>query len=97
MNILNSVLVGYLGGSGLLSNAAITARGLVKAMRQAAQGEFHDAATTAVAALAAPSVLAFATTCSVVGEIFGEAYNLVGPTLEEAEDLPRPRLRKRAA
>jgi hypothetical protein len=81
LNLINTAIVGYLAGTGVISNAGIVGRGMVRAIRKAAEGRLTDAAVEAAAAVAAPTVLAFATTTSMVSDVIAAACDLVGPAL----------------
>ena len=83
INIVNSVLLAYLAGTGTVANASIVTRGLLRAVQRAAQGDFSAAGVEALAAVSAPTLLAYCTTAAMVTEVFDGAYELLAPTLQQ--------------
>ena len=86
VNVLGSVALAYLAGSGTLTNTAVVGRGLVRSVRRLAEGDFHGAGVEALASLAAPSLMSFAATAALVTDVVGGAYDLAAPALEAAGD-----------
>jgi hypothetical protein len=86
VNILGSVALAYLAGSGALTNTAVVGRGLVRSARKLAEGNLHEAGVEALAALAAPSLMSFGATAALVTDVVSGAYDLAAPALEAAGD-----------
>jgi hypothetical protein len=77
------------GGTGLLTNAALVGRGLVKAGRAAAGGDLRAAGVEALAALVAPAALTCSAVATLVTEVVGGAPELADDALDDAsEPLP---------
>jgi hypothetical protein len=97
VNILGSVALAYLAGSGTITNTSVVGRGLFRAIRSIAEGQFREAGVETLAALAAPSLMSYAATASLVMDVVDSAYQLAGPAIsEEGETAKAPR-RKLAA
>ena len=92
VGVLNSVLLAYLAGTGGVANASIVTRGLVRSVRKSIEGKYHEAAVEALAAIAAPSILAFATTRATVEDVIDGAFDLLGPALEDTRRMSMNRL-----
>jgi hypothetical protein len=84
---LTSSFVGYLAAAGLVTNAAVVGRGLIGSVRLAAQGRFSEAGVQALAAVAAPAVMAQAATVDLLAEVIDTARDLAGQTLDAALKL----------
>jgi hypothetical protein len=84
LNILGGVALAYAAGTGLLTNAALVGRGLVKAARAAAGGDLREAGVEALGALVAPAVLTYSAVATLVTEVVGGASDLAGDALEGA-------------
>jgi hypothetical protein len=65
-NILGSIALAYIAGSGTVTNTAVVGRGLFSAARKAVEGEHRHAAAEALGALAAPALMSYAATASLV-------------------------------
>ena len=76
------VLIGYLAAAGLATTVAVVGRGLVGSARLAAQGQFAEAGTQALAAVAAPAVMVQASALDLIGEVIDSARELSGQVLE---------------
>lgn len=83
-NIIGSVALAYLAGSGTTTNACVIGRGLFSAVRKAVAGEFRDAGVEAAAALVAPALMSYAASASLVMDVVDGARELIGNTLENA-------------
>ena len=94
-NILGSIALAYLAGSGTVTNTSVVGRGLVRAVRHVADGAFREAGIEAVAALAAPALMSYASTCSLVMDVVDGAFDLAQPAMDEGDI--QPLRRKRAA
>jgi hypothetical protein len=88
LNLLGPVALAYLAGSGVMTNTAVIGRGLVRSARRLAEGRLHEAAVEALASLAAPSLMSFAATASLVSDVVQGAYELAEPALAEVAALP---------
>jgi hypothetical protein len=84
MNILGAVCLSYLAGSGTVTNTAVVGRGLCRAASRAVEGELHEALTEALGALAAPALMSFGATASLVMDAVDAARGLAEPALEAA-------------
>ena len=97
VNILGSVALAYLAGSGVITNTSVVGRGLFRAIRSCAEGQFREAGVETLAALAAPSLMSYAATASLVMDVVDTCYQLAGPAIGEEEEAPRAPRRKLAA
>ncbi len=86
LNILGSIGLAYIAGSGTVTNTAVVGRGLFGAARKAVEGQFRDAAAEALGALAAPALMSYAATASLVMDALEGAGALVSPVLDRAEE-----------
>ncbi len=86
MNILGAVTLAYLSGSGTVTNAAVVGRGLFRSACRAVQGRYHEAAVEALASVAAPALMSYGATASLVLDAIDTARELAGPALEAASD-----------
>ena len=93
MNILGSIALAYLAGSGTVTNTGVVGRGLFRAVRHMAEGAFREAGVEAVAALAAPALMSYASTCSLVMDVVDGAFDLAEPTMDEGDIQPFRRKR----
>src|SRR5262249_23252245 len=82
LHILGGVALAYGAGTGLLTNAALVGRGLVRAARAAAEGNLHEAGVEVLGALVAPAALSYAAVATLVTEVVGGASDLAGEALE---------------
>jgi hypothetical protein len=87
-NILGSIVLAYLAGSGTVTNSGVVGRGLFRAIRHMAEGEYREAGVETLAALTAPALMSYASTASLVLDVVDGAYNLASPALDEGE-VPR--------
>ena len=94
-NILGSIALAYLAGSGTVTNTSVVGRGLFRAVRHMVDGDYREAGVETLAALAAPALMSYASTASLVLEVVDGAYALASPAMEEA-DVPRFRNRHAA-
>ena len=65
------------------------------AIRHIVDGDFREAGVETLAALAAPALMSYASTASLVMEVVDGAYSLVNPAMDDAE-VPRFAHRKAA-
>jgi hypothetical protein len=93
MNILGAVTLAYLAGSGTITNSSVVGRGLFRAIRHAVDGQYREAGVETFAALAAPALMSYASTCSLVVDVVEGAFDLAGPVMDEAGVMPLPRRR----
>jgi hypothetical protein len=84
MNILGAVALSYLAGSGTVTNAAVVGRGLFRSACRAVEGDFKAAAGEALAPVAAPALMSYGTTASLVLDAIESARELAGPALAAA-------------
>ena len=92
VNILGSIALAYLAGSGTVTNSSVVGRGLFRAIRHMVDGEFREAG---VESLAAPALMSYASTASLVMDLVDGAYDLAQPAMDEGE-IPRFRGRRAA-
>jgi hypothetical protein len=85
VNILGSIALAYLAGSGTVTNSSVVGRGLFRAIRHIVDGEYREAGIETVAALTAPALMSYATTASLVFDVVDGAYELAGPAFGEAD------------
>jgi len=83
-NVLGSLGLAYLAGSGMTTNAAVVGRGLFRAARTAVGGAYKEAAVEALGSLAAPALMIYRSIASLCMEVAEAAGELVGPAVEEA-------------
>ena len=81
-NLLGSVTLVYLAGTGLVTTASVMGKGMVRAVRKAVTGDLRDAGLEALAALAVPAVLSCTAMSSLIGEVVNGASELAGDALE---------------
>ena len=93
-SILGSIALAYLAGSGTVTNSSVVGRGLFRAIRHLVDGEYREAGVESLAAVAAPALMSYASTASLVLEVVDGAYALANPAMEEGEI---PRFRGRSA
>ncbi len=90
LNILGATALAYLAGSGTVTNTAVVGRGLFRSARRLFQGRHTEAAVEALAALAAPALMSYGATASLVMDAIDAARDLAGPAFEAVgERLPR--------
>ena len=94
-NILGSIALAYLAGSGTETNSSVVGRGLFRAIGHLVDGDYREAGVETLAALAAPALMSYASTASLVMEVVDGAYSLSNPAMDEAE-VPRFANRKAA-
>ena len=63
-------------------------RGMFRAIRHIVDGDYREAGVETLAALAAPALMSYASTATLVMEIVDGAYSLANPAMEEGE-VPR--------
>ena len=83
-NIIGSLGLVYLAGTGVVTGGALVARGLCRSVRRALQGEVREAAVEALAGLAAPALAAGAAVAAFVSDALGGAQELAGDALQQA-------------
>jgi hypothetical protein len=88
MNILGPVCLAYLSGSGTVTNVAVVGRGLFLSACRAAEGHFHEAAVEALASPAAPALMSYGATASLVLDAIDMARELAAPALEAVGAAP---------
>ncbi len=94
-SILGSIALAYLAGSGTVTNSSVMGRGLFRAIRHMVDGEYREAGVETLAAVAAPALMSYASTASLVLEVVDGAYALASPAMDEGE-IPRFRNRNAA-
>jgi hypothetical protein len=94
-SILGSIALAYLAGSGTVTNSSVMGRGLFRAIRHMVDGEYREAGVETLAAVAAPALMSYASTASLVLEVVDGAYALAAPAMDEGE-IPRFRNRNAA-
>ncbi len=94
-SILGSIALAYLAGSGTVTNSSVMGRGLFRAIRHMVDGEYREAGIETLAAVAAPALMSYASTASLVLEVVDGAYALASPAMDEGE-IPRFRNRNAA-
>ena len=75
--------------------SSVVGRGLFRAIRHIVDGDYREAGVETLAALAAPALMSYASTASLVMEVVDGAYSLANPAMDEAE-VPRFANRKAA-
>jgi hypothetical protein len=93
-SILGSIALAYLAGSGTVTNSSVVGRGLFRAIRHMVDGEYREAGVETLAAVAAPALMSYASTASLVMDVVDGAYELASPAMDEGEF---PRFRNRNA
>jgi len=90
-NIMGSLAIAYLAGSGVVTNSNVVGRGLFRALRHVVDGNYRDAGIEAIAAVTAPALMSYATTCALVMDVVDGAYELADPALQgpDIRQLPR--------
>ena len=71
--------------SGTVTNSSVVGRGLFRAIRHMVDGEYREAGVETLAAVAAPALMSYASTASLVLEVVDGAYELANSALEEGE------------
>ena len=94
-SILGSIALAYLAGSGTVTNSSVVGRGLFRAIRHLVEGQYREAGVETLAAVAAPALMSYASTATLVLEVVDGAYDLANPALDEG-DVPRFRGREAA-
>ena len=84
-NILGSIALAYLAGSGTVTNSSIVGRGLFRAIRHLVEGDYREAGVETLAAMTAPALMSYASTASLVLDVVDGAYDLAQPTIEEGD------------
>jgi hypothetical protein len=84
-NILGSIALAYLAGSGTVTNSSVVGRGLFRAIRHLVDGEYRDAGVETLAAVAAPALMSYASTASLILDVVDGAYDLAGSAMDEGE------------
>jgi len=84
-NILGSIALAYLAGSGTVTNSSVVGRGLFRAIRHMVDGDYRQAGVETLAALAAPAIMSYASTASLVLDVVDGAYSLAQPAMDEGE------------
>lgn len=60
-------------------------RGLFRAIRHLVDGDYREAGVETIAAVAAPALMSYASTASLVLDVVDGAYELAGPAMEEGD------------
>src|ERR1017187_6498974 len=81
-NILGSIALAYLAGSGTVTNSSVVGRGLFRAIRHMVDGDYREAGVETLAAMAAPALMSYASTASLVLDVVDGAYELAGPAID---------------
>ena len=90
LNLFGATALAYLAGSGTVTNTAVVGRGLFRSACRVFQGRYDEAAVEALAAVAAPALMSYGATASLVMDAIDAARDLAAPALEAAgEQLPR--------
>jgi len=84
-SILGSIALAYLAGSGTVTNSSVVGRGLFRAIRHLVEGQYREAGVESLAAIAAPALMSYASTASLVLEVVDGAFELSSPAMEEGE------------
>jgi hypothetical protein len=84
-SILGSIALAYLAGSGTVTNSSVVGRGLFRAIRHMVDGDYREAGVEALAALAAPALMSYASTATLVMEVVDGAYDLASPVLDDGD------------
>ena len=84
--IAGSFIVGYLAATGLITNAAITARGVKRAVSSAVHGDLRAARSHLFAAATAPAYIAVSAITAFVCEVIHHAEDLGDPALSHIFD-----------
>jgi hypothetical protein len=84
-SILGSIALAYLAGSGTVTNSSVVGRGLFRAIRHLVEGDYREAGVETLAAMAAPALMSYASTASLVLDVVDGAYELAGPAMEEGD------------
>jgi hypothetical protein len=95
-SILGSIALAYLAGSGTVTNSSVVGRGLFRAVRHLVDGQYREAGVETLAAVAAPALMSYASTATLVMEVVDGAYELANPAFAEG-DVHRFRDRERDA
>jgi hypothetical protein len=96
-NILGAIALAYLAGSGTVTNSSVLGRGIFRAIRRMVEGEYREAGIETLAALAAPALMSYASTASLVMDVVDGAYDLARPAMDEDDDGVRRFPRREAA
>jgi hypothetical protein len=86
INLLGSLGLAYLAGSGACTNAAVVGRGLFRAARTAVAGSYKEAAVEALGSLAVPALMTYGSMAGLVMDVIDAAQELAQPALEEATE-----------
>lgn len=81
-SILGSIALAYLAGSGTVTNSSVLGRGLFRAIRHMVEGEYRQAGIETLAAFAAPALMSYATTATLVMEVVDGAMELAEPVMD---------------
>ena len=85
VNILGSPALAYLAGSGVVTNSNVVGRGLFRSLRHVVEGNYREAGVEAIAAVTAPALMSYATTCALVMDVVDGAYDLADPALQDPD------------
>ena len=88
ITMLGTIAFAYLAGTGAVTNTSVVGRGLFRAVRHMAEGGYRQAGVEAAAALAAPALMSYASTCSLVKEVVDGAFDLGEPAIGEGDIQP---------
>jgi hypothetical protein len=75
-NIFSALALSYVAGSGTVTNASLIGRGLVRAARSLAEGDYRQAGVETAAALASPALVSYATVAGFVMDAAAAAGDL---------------------
>jgi hypothetical protein len=84
-SILGSIALAYLAGSGTVTNSSVVGRGLFRAIRRLVEGDYREAGVETLAAMAAPALMSYASTASLVLDVVDGVYELAEPAMEEGD------------
>jgi hypothetical protein len=93
LNIFSALTLAYVSGSGTVTNLGLIGRGLVRAARRLAHGEYSKAGVEAAAALMSPALVSYASVAGLVIDVADAAGDLATGVLE----VRRPHARELAA
>ena len=83
LHLLSSIGLAYLTGSGIVMNAAVIGRGLVRAARTAVDGEYREAAVEVLGSIAAPALMCYGSITGLCSDVVAVAQELAAPVLGE--------------
>ena len=87
LNVIATIGLGYLAGSGVATNAAVVGRGLFRAARTAVGGDLREAAVEALGGLAAPALMSYGALAGLCAEVIEAARGLAAPAVGDEIEL----------